>query len=529
LKNTTILFFTFLTCVTSYCQTISERLIITDTKDSVYLHSDKTSFDRNGNYCFTIIENGDEYFITPNDKIGGYKFIGSTYGIGGEINYTNSYSDPADKPFYYKNGKGTKVYGTAIGKIEGYQTSNTRENIAIVTTLKDSVFYYINGKKVLSSIKDSKKHYITEDDWVSFSENGNTIYFIKRDDLYFLYVNDRLIESSKFEYTQLAINDSGTYVFAKGKRPEQKIDTYDYMFFIHSMDSVLGHVRTVWDYELKENGAYYYSGEDNGPYYIAINDKLYKNINNISNITLLDKNTFMYTYAEEGTTKINVSDKIYTHDFEKIFHPSLDTKGNFAFYGLKDYYLFKYINGKKEDKPISDYSVRATPLYISPKGESIHYFKTDDLIYIYQDDKLLFKPISKKNSFQVLSHKEILPNNFVRGKSENGNSLFYIEFDSTGYLVFNGVFSKPTIPVKARSYSEAGSIGEIVAGEYNDHGFFAIQKIGSSKYLLNINNQIYKEIDTVDLIFEKDCFFNGKELIFYGVKGLSFYQFKLTL
>lgn len=529
MKNSAILFFTFLTCVTSYCQTISERLIITDTKDSVYLNSDKTSFDRNGNYCFTIIENGDEYFITPNDKIGGYKFIGSTYGIDGEINYTNSYSDPADKPFYYKNGKGTKVYGTAIGKIEGYQTSNTRENIAIVTTLKDSVFYYINGKKVLSSIKDSKKNYIAEDDWVSFSENGNTIYFIKQDELYFLYVNDRLIESSKFEYTQLAINDSGAYVFAKGNKPELKNDKYDYMFFIQSVDTLLGPVRTVWNYELKQDGAYYYSGEDSGPYYIAINDKLYKDLHNISNITLVDRNNFMYTYAEEGTTKINVSDKIYTYDFEEIFYPTIDTKGNFAFYGLKNYYLYKYINGKKEDKPLSEYGVRATPLYISPTGLSIHYFKTDDLIYVYQDDNLLFKPISKKSTFKVLSYKEILPTHFVRGKSEKGNSLFYIEFDSTGYLVFNGVFSKPMIPVKEISYSKTENIGEIVAGEFNDHGFFAIQKTGSSKYLLNINNKIYKELDTIDLIFDKGCFFNGKELIFYGVKGFSFYQFKLTI
>lgn len=530
LRNLAIILFGLLTSLTTYGQTISERLIITDTKDSLYLNSSKKTFDRNGNYCFVIKQNDKEYFVTPNDKIGGFKFIGSTYGNSGEINYTNSYSDPKDKPWYYKNAKGTKVYGTAIGKLESYKTSNTKENIAITTTLKDSVYNYINGKLVSKiHIDKADKFYISNDDWCAFSENGNVIYFLKQDNLYFLYLNGKQIDSSKDRYNQLAINDNGAYIFAKGKKPEQKIGKYDYMFFVHSMDTVLGYVRTVWDYELKENGAYYYSGDDNGPYYIAINDKLHKDIKPVSNITLIDRNNFIYTYGEEGKTKINVSDKTYTYDFEEIFYPTLDREGNFAFYGLKDYYLFKYVNGTKEEKAISKYGVRPTPLYISPKGESIHYFKTDDSIYIYQDDKLLFKPISKKSNFQVLSHKEILPNNFVRGKSESGNSLFYVEFDSTGYLVFNGIFSNPMIPAKESSYSETKTIGEIVAGEFSDNGFFAIQKTGSSKYLINVNNKIFKELENVDVLFKDNCFFNGKELIFYGVKGLSFYQFKLTI
>lgn len=529
LRILTIILFGLLTSLTTYGQTISERMILTDSKDSIYLNSTKKTFDKNGNYCFVIKQNDKEYFVTPNEKIGGFKFIGSTYGNSGEINYTNSYSDPKDKPFYYKNAKGTKVYGTAKGKIEDYQTSNTNENIAIVTNLNDSIYYYINGKLLNQNLKDPKKYYGLEKDWVSFSENGNVIYYLNQNNIYNLFVNDRLIDSSKFSYTQLAINDNGTYIFAKGKRPEQKIGKYDYMFFVHSMDTVLGYVRTVWDYELKENGAYYYSGDDNGPYYIAINDKLHKDIKPVSNITLIDRNTFIYTYGEEGKTKINVCDKKYTYDFDEIFYPTLDKQGNFAFYGLKDYYLFKYVNGKKEDKPISKYGVRPTPLYISPKGESIHYFKTDDSIYIYRDDKLIFNPISKKSNFLILPHKDILPNHFIRGKSKNGNSLFYIEFDSTGYLEFNGVFSKPMIPAKESSYSETKTIGEIVAGEFSDNGFFAIQKIGSSKYLINVNNKIFKELENVDVLFKENCFFNGKELIFYGVKGLSFYQFKLTI
>ena len=530
MRNLILLIFGLLNCLTSFGQKISERLILTDTKDSIYLNSIKQNFDKSGNYCFVIKENDKEYFVTPNDKIGGVEFIGSTYGNGGSINYTNSHSDATDKPFFYKNAKGTKVYGTAKGKIDAFQSSNTKENMAIDTSLNDSIYYYINGKLVNQKFKDPKKYYGLDADWVAFSENGNYIYYINQNNTYKLYVNDKLIDSSKFSYTQLAINNNGNYIFAKGKKPEQKIGKYDYMFFIHTSNAVLeDYVRTVWDYELKENGAYYYSGDDNGPSYIAINDKLQKNIKNIANITLIDKKTYSYTYEEEGKKKINVGDKTYTFDFEEIFHPTLDTKGNFAFYGLKDYLLYKYINGKKEDTPISKYNVRPTPLYISPKGESLHYFKTDDLIYIYQDDKLLFEPISKNSKFQILPQNEILTTHFIKGKSKNGNSLFYMQFDSKGYLVFNGVFSKPMIPVIDSDYSETVKIGEIVAGECNDYGFFAIQKVDSTKYLLNINNKIYKELENIDMIFNDCCFFDGKELIFYGIKGFSFYQFKLEI
>lgn len=487
------------------------------------------TFDKIGNYCFVIKQNNMEYFVTQNSKIGGFKFIGSTYGTSGYICYTHLKSDPKDKTFFYKNEKGTKIYGNAKGEIQDYQTSNTKENIAIVTSLNDSIYYYFNGKLANQIKRDSKRYYGIEKDWIAFSENGNTIYYLSQNNGYNLYVNDSLIDSSKFRYTQLAINDKGNYIFAKGKEPDQIIGKYNYMFFIHSQDTVLDYVRTVWNYDLKENGAYYYSGDDNGPFYIAINDKLHKGLKSISNITLIDKNNFIYTYSEGGKMKINVSNKIYTYNIEDIIYPTLDKEGNFAFYGIKKYYLFKYINGKKEDRPISKYGIRATPLYISPKGESIHYFKTDDSIYIYRDEKLIFRPISKKSNFLVCPHEKILPNYSVSNKAENGNSLFYIEFDSSGYLVFNGIFSKPMIPVKKNSYTETKTIGEIIAGEFTDNGFFAIQKTGNSKYLINLNNTIYKEIEDVDVIFEDNYFFTGKELIFYGVKGLSIYQFKLVI
>jgi len=96
-----------------------------------------------------------------------------------------------------------KVHGTAVGKIERFETSNTRENIAMVTILNDTVYYYINGKLLTKNKKDPKIPYSVRE-WVSFSENGNVIYYLKHDDIHYLYVNDKVIDSSKFTYIQLA-------------------------------------------------------------------------------------------------------------------------------------------------------------------------------------------------------------------------------------------------------------------------------------------------------------------------------------
>lgn len=302
------------------------------------------------------------------------------------------------------------------------------------------------------------------------------------------------------------------------------------MFFMHTKDTVLGYVRTVWDCDLKENGGYYYSGDDNGTYYIAINNRLHKNLQSISNITIPDRTNYLFTYKENQENKINVNGKVYGFSLREIYYPSLDPNGNFSFYGIKNFFLYKYVNGKQTPDPISQYGVRAIPLYISPRGTSLHYFKTDDSTYLYQDDQLLFPAFSNSTNFTVQPYSEIIPHHYVRGEANSGNHLFYIKIDSTGYFVFNGVFSKPIKPaIESYSYVREKKIGEIVAGEFDDNGFFAIQKTGENKFLINVNNQIYKELEGVQEILKESCYFNGEELIFFGIKGLSFYRYTITL
>jgi hypothetical protein len=529
LKQTFFILFCFFHFLTGNSQAVKNRLILTDTRDSFFINAGKCSFDRDGNYCFEVYQNGEAYFLAKEKKVGGVKFIGSTYGNGGEISYTFSSSDAKDKPWYYRNSRSTKLCGPVIGKLEKYMTDGTKSNIAIATSYGDTIFYYVNGNLVSKNLRSSLGTFdIDHYEWCAFSENGNSIYYIKQDSLYYLFVNGVEIDHSENNFNELHINNSGNYVYAEGRRPKVKTNGYDYMFFVHTKDTVIGPVRTVWENVLTESNSYYFSGDDNGPYYMIINNKLQKGIKDVSNVILLGKENYFYKFRQEDSQKLNVNGNTYEFSSLDIQLPSINNNGEFAFYGFKDYYLYKFINGKQVQSPISKYGVRPTPLYISPRGESIHCFVTDDSVYLYQDDKLLFNPISKKTTFQVLPYSELFSSLYTRGRSVNGNSLIYLEIDSKGYWLFNGVFSKPMLPAKKKSYSDTKSKGEIVAGAFNYYGFFSIQRTSDRKYQIVVNNKVYKELEDIDKIMEDSYYFDDKELVFYGIKGLSIYQFRLT-
>jgi hypothetical protein len=517
----------FLGISITYSQTFSKRLILTDKPDSGLVNAESMTFDANGNYCFDVKKNGVEFLHTKDGEIGTCRYIGATFGTYGSVKYTYEESDAIEKKWYYQNAKGTKVYGPIVGRIKKFIDSDTKENIGLIVENGDSLYFYINDKAVGAVLKDSTQNYDFSE-WCAFSENGNCIYYTKQNGTETLFVNGKPIKSASSEFYGLGINNNGQYIFTEGMYPKDKSD-YDYMFYIHSPDTILGPVRTVWNYYFKDNGVYYFSGDDNGSSYIAINNHIYKNIRDISNIILINKTQYFFTCTQKQIAKAICNGNIYDYSFDEIYQTAMDTTGNFAFFGLKDYYLYKFINGIKDPTPLSKNGVRAMPIYINPKGSSIHYFKTDDSTYIYQDDKLLFSPMSNKRNFFVEPYSEVIEEHFIKGRPQNANDLSYMELDTTGYFVYNGTFSRPMKPATKSSYSPVKPIGEIIAGSFTDKGFFAIQKTGNDTFTVNINNKIYQQIDGFQTIIPDCCYFTGNKLIFYGISGLSFYQFVLEL
>jgi hypothetical protein len=254
----------------SYGQNLTEKLILTDDKDSTILKAESITFDREGNYLIELKNEDREYFFIQNsDTIGPLKFNwGSSVSKftiidNSDISYYQSYSNRLFGP----------IQGQDIGNHRHPESKNSL-HLAIPCLLNDKIVIYfdgeiihqidtvsgaelsINGKK--ASPLQAKKQHFSLDDWMHISKNGNYIYSIEDGLNYTLYLNGTPIDSSKNDFYQMRVNNNGDYLYAKGRKPfEDEPYKYSYMFFLHTKDSVFGPVRTAWDCYLMENGTYY--------------------------------------------------------------------------------------------------------------------------------------------------------------------------------------------------------------------------------------------------------------------------------
>ena len=104
-----------------------------------------------------------------------------------------------------------------------------------------------------------------------------------------------------------------------------------------------------------------------------------------------------------------------------------------------------------------------------------------------------------------------------------------INIDTVSYIMYNNLLSKPMPLINPRyDRVDAPAKGNIVAGDMNGNGFFIIQYIAPGKYLLNINNTVYKELEGMSHIFSAQSYLEERRLIFYGIKGAGFYQFTIN-
>ncbi len=512
-------------CSAATSSELSERLIIKDnSQDSALIRTENASFDKDGNYCFLGKQKGLFSFLTNNGVVGSFSYV----NYNGEVYNTSPYDAGSDSLWYYKNFHGVRLYGNARGTILSRKTFGTKECVALITQYKDSAYYYLNGTLVsATSMKDYYRYFLNNEKWFAFSENGNSIYYCKPDSMYILYVNGKAKDSSGLEFTGLAVNNSGNYIYAEGLKSKDKNGANSYSFFIHSQDTVLGPVRSIRGYGLQEDGSWFFVGDSRGPSYIAVNGRFFGEIKSITNIILLDRKNFYFEFSENDSTKINVNGKTYSHSYQGTFNPALDKNGNFALFGLKNNNLYKFINGKEQATPVAKPGILADPLYIGPKGNSIYVVNANDSIYLYSDGKLLFKPIAKKSGIIYYPRSELLSASRPRTQYRDGSSLFYLEFDSAAYYVFNGVLSKKMMPARFMINTEKPAVGDVIQLECVNNGFYMIQKTAPSRYMININNEIYQELDNIGKLLPEYCFFDGKELVVYGTKGLSFYRFSI--
>ncbi|UTW61734.1 hypothetical protein KFE98_17235 [bacterium SCSIO 12741] len=515
--------------LTGHSQDLVETLLVTDTKDSHLINTYSPAIDIDGNYCFDLDLGDDHFFITKDDTLGPLPYISKSYGSGGEFTHTKSYRQSEDEPWYFKNGKGTSWYGPVKGKEKENEAGASLNGMSVVVEYHDSVFYYANNR-LTSKVPKEASNWSIEDAWVWMASDGEFINQKLENGGYRLYLNDSiLLHESENDYYKLRLNSKGDYLFAEGRKPGPKEPyDYDYMFFLHTRDSVFGPVRTEWNCYLQEDGAYYFSGDDAGPEYILINNDFYRDLRGIKNITLRGPKSYLFTYIKKNQNYVCVNGKSYPIPYDQITYPSLDEQGNFAFYGERDYYLYKFVNGREIADPISKYGVRPMPLHIDPTGHSTHVFRTDDSVYFYQDDSLLFRPFAKQE-VKFENGRDILGIYGDKDRPNQVNYLGYIELDGAGYWLNNNTFSRPMLPALQKSWDPNPKKGEIEAAGISEKGFYIIQRTGRGKWIINLNNQHYLELKKVDQLTADNFYLEADRFVCYGFRGLSLYRFEWKL
>lgn len=509
-------------------QEVKERVILNDADGLSYTNAKWFSFDRSGNYCILLKAGDKDYFFTNTDTIGKYEYLGCEFSNYGDWATAKAVVGTDKGEWYFKNMLGTEIFGPVYGEKLTYTDGGTHQNMAVKVLYRDSVYYYINHDLV-SVLKKSKAKVIEETEWCVFSANGNRMYYTWEKNRYNLFVNGKQIDSSGEEYSQMQINDNGEYTYRNYKKLRSRKGKPDVICEFHTNDTIITPAGYAWQYSLSERHGYYYTGVNDDLHYIIVNDHLYDCVDSVCNIRFIDKNNYLFVCKEDGISRIVVNGRKFDLSLSMVQYPVIDERGNYAYFGTKDYYLYKVVNGLTLKQPITRFGIRPVPLYISPEGRSLVYYVTDDSTYFYSNDSLLFPPISNTVAFKVQTPDHIFPLSDKNANINERNSLFYVEMDTSGYFVFNGSFSHPMIPAVRSSVPYNRVIGEIVAGSLTEHGFFIIQKTGAESILININNSCYRELAGISAVYGKSCFFDGRELMFYGKKGNSICQFTVSL
>lgn len=505
-------------------QKITKQIIFNYKNDSTFSISN-IIFDEYGNYTFTIRKNNKYFIIRNHDTIACTDKIHHS-----TVYFLYSDRDSLNKIIYFKNPYSTVIYGPIYGNMLIFNEINhSKNNAGVIIENKDKFYYYKDNQLLSYQLKKEKNYF--NDKWIYFSSNGNYIYYIK-DSITKLYVNSKLIDSiDKGYFNDIYINNNGMYAYTKCKIIKTSHKTNTIINYIVTKDNIIKNTCGIKTYgtnrvKILDNNGYYINEDE----CILVNGNYYSNLKDIQDIQVLDSKNFMFTFSSNKRKNINVNGKIYRTDFEEIYAPNIDNQGNFACYGYKKYHIYKYINGKKSEEPVSKYGVRALPLYINPNGKCIYLFKTIDSIYLYVNDHLFFPPISRNDNFTYAKFNSIISNEFyISEPTPISSDLLYLEYKDSAYIIFNGKLSNALLPICHNYVSDNQILGQIVAADINFDSFYLIQKNGNKKFYLIINNIFYRTFDNIDYIFSKSTFFDGKKLIFYTMENFKVYKYIIEI
>jgi len=462
-----------------FSQKIEVDTVFIDTNDSIIDNSEGLFFSYDGDYFFFKDIENQRQFYTSNDSLQLERYksgILGSYGKDGEITTLYTTQDS----FYYKNTQSTILYNYGFGKIVKHITDFTKDNVALTTEKGDSVYYYLNGKLVSTNHKDSISGFPNIDKWCSFSSNGNSIYYLKRNGRYYLYKNNEIIKISNKEFIQLEINNNGDCFYGIAKKGIEGTK-FDYVFFPTVNSQSYDSVRTIFEQYLRDDGGFYCSGAN--PWYILINGRYYNNLESYpSFITLVDSINFLFITKHEKVINENYILHTNESDIEIGRFPVIKISMNQNDYSFIQKSRVGYqvsINGVAVKK------LNGEPISIDSKGNTFSYKQKRKKAELFYNDSLIIEKPGRLIHYQPIEFFEIYLHLYsFKNKPFFGKSFDYFELGNQGYIVWNGKLSQPIKKVQPKTFGEEyPQIGELLAGDINENGFYLFQYNGERNTL----------------------------------------------
>lgn len=531
------LLFPILSCIAVHAQNYEKKFILTlpDTSKDVLLFFSFTlgPGDKYA-YFYENYNNKDSCVLVTNERKYGPLRKQRIPIREGVILY-----DVKNTTYYIVGGNKSTIYGP-YDSIEG--CSNSAGHVAYTIPIGDSLMYYINGRHIataerfgfLDSIRNRWQN------WCVFNAKGNFLYTIKKGKWNYLYVNGKLLDSSAHYYNQLWIDEDNNYYYQVGKFDREA--GYRFIPYPHPPQEVClipqSQFLTNWILTYDNNDTLHYFGNANGkdffnplPFDKPIDSFLV-------GVLTYGKTIFGYQLSARQTDyrhapvyapkRICINGNCKDLPYQEISLPCIDSYGNYALFGLRDYYMYKNINGVEHNKPLSKHGVRAKPLSIDVRGNTVCYYETDDSVYVYENDSL-FRQCAVWQ-FEQDETTRIWQNEWLNEK------LPVFHLGANTYVVYNNHISPPLLRETRTPYGDSVmSVGHFIYAKVNEHGYWILQKTGTLQYDLVINNR--KVQLPPGISFEGSMFgalarnfrYTGKEFIFYTQHGADIYRYNLKL
>ncbi len=498
----------------------------------------KVSFDAIGNYCyFSRIGEGTGPVVTSTSTYGPFRKYDDH---GGPI----IFYDEKDKGQYILGKHSAAMYGPIDGDIDitSYPFQVEEDYFNFIVSQGDSFGYYINGRIIATT-----QSYPCTYNWCACSRNGHTLYTIRRKELNYLYLDNKLIDSTLDDYGWLEVDDNDSYRYALGKRVPNEhgwVNLARFAPFPRYRQKIFAPLASPGrEYVgLNYDSVYIYENGETGSCLTVVNRRKWLQAKRlVVKAPCKGRNNLSYVPIGWGATVTDTSAQIYVNNkavklpYKEIFFPCIDSLGNYALFGQRGYYMYRNINGVEQPQPLSKHGVRAKPISIDAQGNTICYYQTDDSIFVYENDRLFGKcPLSQ---FELVRQDEIVPsyrmNTDMRDHTPSELSGFC--FDSSCYIVYRNTISPRMCSFKRYHGGEERIKGDIIYGMITETGYCVLQKTGDRKYSLIVNSRLIPfpadaDFDTqMWFTLSQNFSFTSHKFIFYSKEGTGIYQYKMKL